>query len=106
MNCLNLCTCRLVAAVFDIDRICLATCCSAPILVLANNDAPNGPACIELDLAINDNWEGWPKAEMESEFTDALTRNLSTESMQHEHYRLDSIGPAGLTSLLSYMPSP
>ncbi len=86
---------RLVAALFDLDRNCLSTCCSAPILVLANNDAPNGPACINLDLAISDSWEGWPKAEMDSEFGEVHPRNLSTDSIQQDHYRLESAGPSG-----------
>lgn len=54
---------RLVAAVFDLDRNCLFNCCSDPILVLADDDAPNGPACIKLDLAIADSWEGWSRVE-------------------------------------------
>lgn len=87
---------RLIAAVFDLDRNCLSTCCSAPILVLANNDAPNGPACINLDLAIADSWEGWPKAEMDGDFGLQHPRNMSTDSAQQDHYRLESAGPSGV----------
>ena len=66
--------------------------------MLANNDAPNGPACINLDLAISDSWEGWPSAEMDSEYGDVHQRNLSTDSIQQDHYRLDSAGPSGVSA--------
>jgi hypothetical protein len=32
---------------------------SAPIRVLANNDAPNGAAFIKLQVPLEENWEGW-----------------------------------------------
>ena len=85
---------------FDLERNCLSTCCSAPILVLANNDAPNGPACINLDMAISDSWEGWPKAEMDADYGDMHTCNLSTDTVQQNHYRMDSAGPSGKPLLL------
>ena len=32
---------------------------SAPIRVLANNDAPNGAAFIQMPIPLNQDWEGW-----------------------------------------------
>ena len=51
--------CRLVFAVFDEDRKPLGTSMSPPILVLANNDAPDGPAVIDVNLSLDDEWTGW-----------------------------------------------
>ena len=43
----------------DENKILLGTAVSAPISVLANNDAPFGPAVIHLHLTLNHAWEGW-----------------------------------------------
>ena len=43
---------------YDDHRVLLGSTCSAPITVLANNDAPLGPAIIDLDMALADSWEG------------------------------------------------
>jgi hypothetical protein len=93
--------CRLIAALFDQERSCLSTCCSAPINVLANNDAPNGPAFIDLDLPISDSWEGWCQADLDLDF-EVHPRNDSVNSipLTVDGFRMDSTDPSG------YYPPP
>lgn len=78
------------------ERKFLGSGVSLPITVLANNDAPNGPATIDLDIALSDHWLGWS---ILGEPDDPHYRNNSGESLQREHFPLDS--PEGPSSMLS-----
>ena len=54
--------------------------------MLANNDAPNGPAFIDLNLPLKDSWEGWSSAAGAKLSDEQQLRDTSTESLQREHY--------------------
>ena len=77
---------RLIAAAYDTDRKLLGSCCSLPINVLANNDAPNGPAFIDLNLPLEDSWEGWSSAAGAKLSDEQQLRDNSAESLQREHF--------------------
>ena len=96
LSCITLC--RLIAALFDLDRNCLSTCCSAPISVLSNNDAPHGPASIQLELAISDGWVGWPEAEKDRLSVEEQPWDPSSDSEKQSDDCIDDAGPSSKSS--------
>lgn len=77
--------CRLIAAAYSEEDTLLGTAMSLPINVLANNDAPHGPATIEMNLPLAAIWSGWDMQE-----SAAVDLEISPEGRQYSRMHANS----------------